>query len=67
MIDVLRVVLFQDELHEVAATAVADEGDSAPVLPFEIADPAAINLLFLSTAFTMFSHCEKRSFSSWDI
>jgi hypothetical protein len=39
VIDVLRVVLFQDELHEVAATAVADEGDAAPVLPFEIASP----------------------------
>ena len=29
---------FEDELHEIPATAIAHEGDAAPVLPFEVTD-----------------------------
>ena len=34
---------FEDELHEIPATAIAHEGDAAPVLPLEIADPGEAN------------------------
>lgn len=40
VIDVLREGGIQNELHEIPATAIAHEGDAAPVLSLEIADAA---------------------------